>query len=181
MATNERDSVDGCKQLHVGMFPWLAFGHIIPFFELSKFIAQNGHKLLFLSTARNIRLLPTLPSHISPLINLVKLTLPRVQELPQNAEATMDVRTDDIHYLKKAYDGLQPEVTRSLEEEPPDWIIYDFAPYWLPSVAAGLGISRAFFLSVNAWFIAFIGPSSDDLINSSGGRTTAEDFLTPPN
>ncbi|KAJ0468808.1 putative soyasaponin III rhamnosyltransferase [Helianthus annuus] len=168
------------KQLHVAMFPWLAFGHIIPFLELSKSIAQNGHKVSFLSTTRNIQRLPTLPSHLSPLINLVKLTLPHVQELPLNAEATMDVRTDDIHYLKKAFDGLQPQVTRFLEEESPDWIIYDFAPYWLPPVAAGLGISRAFFLMVNAWFMAFMGSSPEDLINGSDYRKTAADFLTPP-
>ncbi|KAI3794443.1 hypothetical protein L1987_37075 [Smallanthus sonchifolius] len=178
MATS--DSSDHRKQLHVAMFPWLAFGHIIPFLELSKFIAQKGHKVSFLSTTRNIQRLPTLPSHLSPLINLVKLTLPRVQELPQNAEATMDVHTDDIQHLKKAYDGLQPEVTRFLEEESPDWIIYDFAPYWLPSVAAGLGISRAFFSIVNAWFFAFMGPLPDDLINNSDHKTTAEGFLTPP-
>ncbi|KAJ0703753.1 putative soyasaponin III rhamnosyltransferase [Helianthus annuus] len=56
-----------------------------------------------------------------------------------------------------------------------DWIIYDFAPYWLPSVAAGLGISRAFFSIFNAWFIVFLGASPEGLINSSD---TAEDFLT---
>ncbi|KAI3798679.1 hypothetical protein L1987_33957 [Smallanthus sonchifolius] len=94
MATT--DSSNERKQLHVAMFPWLGFGHIIPFLTLSKFIAQKGHTVSFLSTTRNIQRLPTLPSHLSPLINLVKLTLPRVQELPQNAEATMDVRTDDI-------------------------------------------------------------------------------------
>ncbi|KAJ0468823.1 putative soyasaponin III rhamnosyltransferase [Helianthus annuus] len=165
MPTSETDSLHGRKQLHVAMFPWLAFGHIIPFLELSKLIAQKGHRVSFLSTTRNIQRLPTLPSHLSPLINLVKLTLPHVQELPHNAEATMDIRTDDIQFLKKAFD---------------DWIIYDFAPYWLPSVAAGLGISRAYFSIVNAWFVAFIGPPSDDLINSSDDRTKAEDFLTPP-
>ncbi|KAI7726041.1 hypothetical protein M8C21_008755 [Ambrosia artemisiifolia] len=177
MSTTKTNSLDDHKQLHVAMFPWLAFGHIIPFLELSKFIAEKGHKVSFLSTTRNIQRLPTLPSHLSPLINLVKLTLPHVQELPQNAEATMDLRTDDTHdHLKRAYDGLKPEVTQFLEEESPDWIIYDFAPYWLPSVAAGLGISRAFFSIFNAWFITFLGASPDYLINSSD---TVEDFLTP--
>ncbi|KAF5769272.1 putative soyasaponin III rhamnosyltransferase [Helianthus annuus] len=180
MATTETNSSNDRKQLHVVMFPWLAFGHIIPFLELSKFIAQNGHKVSFLSTTRNIQRLPTLPSHLSPLINLVKLTFPRIQELPHNAEATMDIGTDDIPYLKRAFDGLQPDVTRFLEEESPDWIIYDFAPYWLPSVVAGLGISRAFFSIINAWFIAFQGPSPDDLINGSDDRTIANDFLAPP-
>ncbi|KAJ0703756.1 putative soyasaponin III rhamnosyltransferase [Helianthus annuus] len=181
MATTETDSLHGRKPLHVAMFPWLAFGHILPFLELSKFIAQNGHKVSFLSTTRNIQRLPTLPSHLSTLINLVKLTLPHVQELPQNAEATMDLRTGETHdHLKRAFDGLQPEVTRFLEEESPDWIIYDFAPYWLPSVAAGLGISRAHFSIVTPWFIAFLGASADDLINGSDDRTTAEDLMAPP-
>ncbi|KAK9062159.1 hypothetical protein SSX86_019345 [Deinandra increscens subsp. villosa] len=170
---------DDHKQLHVAMFPWLAFGHIIPFLQLSQLIAQKGHKVSFLSTTRNIQRLPA--SHlISPLINLVKLTLPPVQQLPHDAEATMDVQTDDIPYLKKAYDGLQPQVTRFLEEESPDWIIYDFAPYWLPSVAADLRISRAFFSIVSAWFIAFMGSSPDSLINGSDERTTDEDFMTSP-
>ncbi|KAL8246738.1 hypothetical protein R6Q59_007954 [Mikania micrantha] len=167
------------KQLHVAMFPWLAFGHILPFLELSKFITQKGHKVSFLSTTRNIQRLPA-ATHLSPLINLVELTLPRVQGLPQNAESTMDVHTDDVRYLKKAFDGLQPEVARFLEEQSPDWIIYDFAHYWLLAVAAGLGISRAFFLIINAWFLAFVGSSPEDLINGSDYRTKIEDFMTPP-
>ncbi|MFS8009991.1 putative soyasaponin III rhamnosyltransferase [Helianthus anomalus] len=51
-------ATDDHKQLHVAMFPWLAFGHIIPFLELSKIIAQKGHKVSFLSTTRNIQLSP---------------------------------------------------------------------------------------------------------------------------
>ncbi|KAK1410621.1 hypothetical protein QVD17_37158 [Tagetes erecta] len=169
------------KQLHIAMFPWLAFGHIIPFFELSKSIAQKGHKVSFISTTRNIQRLPTLPPHLAPLINLVKLTLPHVHELSPNAQSTMDVCTDDVHYLKTAFDGLQPEITHFLEKESPDWIVYDFAPYWLPSIAGSLGISRGFFSILSAWCIAFLGRSPDDMINSTDDRTTAEDFLKPPN
>ncbi|KAM0021948.1 putative soyasaponin III rhamnosyltransferase [Helianthus debilis subsp. tardiflorus] len=65
------------------MFPWLAFGHILPFLEPSKFIAQNGYKASFLSTTRNIQRLPTLPSHLPPLINLVKLAIPYVKSFPK--------------------------------------------------------------------------------------------------
>ncbi|XP_071708655.1 UDP-glycosyltransferase 91D2-like [Rutidosis leptorrhynchoides] len=168
------------KQLHVAMFPWLAFGHIIPYLQLSKFIAEKGHKVSFISTKRNIQRLPTLPSNLKPFINLVQLTLPRVHELPQNAEATMDVRSEDVQYLKKAFDGLEPELTRFLEQESPDWIIYDFAPYWLPSVAAGLGISRAHFMILNAWFTSFLGRSSKDIMNGYEDRKTVADFMLLP-
>ncbi|KAI3519000.1 hypothetical protein L1887_07960 [Cichorium endivia] len=177
MATTDSDCR---KQLHVAMFPWLAFGHIIPFLQLSEFIAQKGHKVSFLSTTRNIQRLPTLPSHLSQLITFVPLTLPRLHQLPQDAEATMDVRTEDIQYLKKAVDGLQPEVTRFLKAESPDWVIYDFAPYWVPEIAAGLGISRAFFSIVNPWFCVFLGRSPEGMINGSDERTSVEDFLVPP-
>ncbi|KAM0038914.1 putative soyasaponin III rhamnosyltransferase [Helianthus debilis subsp. tardiflorus] len=146
-------TTDDRKQLHVAMFPWLAFGHIIPFLELSKSIAQKGHRVSLLSAAGNIQRLPTLPSNLSSLINLVKLTLPRVKELTANAESTMDVSTDDIPYLKRAFDGLQPQSWLALESR--------------ESI-------------INAWFIAFQGPSPNDLINGSDDRKVAKDFLAPP-
>ncbi|CAK9172431.1 unnamed protein product, partial [Ilex paraguariensis] len=46
------------SKLHVVMFPWLAFGHMISFLDLFKFIAQKGHKVSFISTPRNIKRLP---------------------------------------------------------------------------------------------------------------------------
>ncbi|CAI9763477.1 unnamed protein product [Fraxinus pennsylvanica] len=115
------------SKLHAVMFPWLAFGHIIPFFELSKFIAQKGHKISFVSTPRNIDRLPKIPSHLVSNITLVKISLPKVEGLPESAEATMDIRNEDMDHLKKAYDGMETEMTRFLEESRPDWIIYDFA------------------------------------------------------
>ncbi|GJQ96207.1 UDP-glycosyltransferase 91D1-like protein [Tanacetum coccineum] len=85
----------------------------------------------------------------------------------------------DIHYLNKVYDGLKPQVAQFLKKESPDWIIYDFSPYWLPEVMAGLGISQAYFSTMNAWSAVFFGPSKDTT-NVSDERKTLEDFLTPP-
>ncbi|KAH7852372.1 hypothetical protein Vadar_024055 [Vaccinium darrowii] len=167
------------KKLHVAMFPWLAFGHMIPYLDLAKFIAQKGHKISYLSTPRNLNRLPKLPPYLSSLITFVPLSLPRLDELPENAEATMDVHPDDVHYLKKACDGLETELSRFLETESPDWIIYDFSPHWLPPIAAKLGISRAFFLIINAWFLAYFGPTSW-MLNDSVIRPTEPDRLTVP-
>ncbi|KAM7507489.1 hypothetical protein LguiA_017942 [Lonicera macranthoides] len=170
----------GGSKLHVVMFPWLAFGHIIPFLELSKFIAQKGHKVSFVSTTRNIDRLPKIPQHLSPLITLVKLNLPVDDHIPAGAEATMDVKTADIQYLKKAVDGLESQLTKFLEHSSPDWIIYDFFPHWLPPVARKLGISRAYFSVITSWFIAFWGPSSEAIIDSSDPRKEPEDYTVPP-
>ncbi|KAL0441915.1 UNVERIFIED_CONTAM: putative UDP-rhamnose:rhamnosyltransferase 1 [Sesamum radiatum] len=170
---------DSERKLHVVMFPWLAFGHIIPFFELSKFIAQKGHKITFISTPRNIDRLPKLPPDLVSSIALVKIPLPKLEGLPENAEATMDVRPEDVEHLKKAYDGMEDDLARFLENSDADIIIYDFAPYWLPPIATRLGISRFFFCIFNAWFLAFLG-TTNALINGLEDRTRLEDFLAPP-
>ncbi|XP_058179636.1 putative UDP-rhamnose:rhamnosyltransferase 1 [Rhododendron vialii] len=166
-------------KLHIVVFPWLAFGHMIPFLELAKRIAKRGHKISFLSTPRNIERLPKLPLNLAPAIALVKLPLPAVDGLPENAEATSDVPSEKVHFLKKAFDGLEPGLTQFLQTSNPDWIIYDFAPYWLPPIAAKLGISRGFFNAVNAWFLAFLGPSTN-MIDGSDPRTKLEDYMVPP-
>ncbi|KAL3635389.1 hypothetical protein CASFOL_019936 [Castilleja foliolosa] len=172
-------SKDEKTQLHIVMFPWLAFGHIIPYLELSKHLAQKGHKISFISTPRNIDRLPELPPHLASSITLVKIPLPKLPELPENAEATSDIHGEQMDFLKRAFDGLEPGLTRFLEQSNPDWVIYDFAPHWLPPIAARIGISRAFFLIINAWFLAFFGPT-DVLISGKDYRTKPEDFLVPP-
>lgn len=169
-----------CQKLHVVMFPWLAFGHIIPFLELAKHIAQRGHKVSFVSTPKNIKRLPRIPQNLSTSIDLIGLDLPTEKNLPANAEATMDVPYHLIPYLKKAYDGLQEQLVPFLEKASPDWVIYDFAPYWLPSAAEKLGISRAFFCIFNACSVTFFGSSIPEVTGIYDRRTKMEDFTVTP-
>ncbi|KAL5058192.1 hypothetical protein RYX36_029796 [Vicia faba] len=141
------------KFLDIVVFPWLAFGHISPFFELSKLIAQKGHKISFISTPRNIKRLPQIPPSLQLLIEFVELPLPHIDQLPENAEATMDIPTDIVPYLKKAFDGLQQPLTQFLETSTPDCIIYDFVPYWLPPVLSKLGMFSIYFSIFTASFL----------------------------
>ncbi|MED6194237.1 putative UDP-rhamnose:rhamnosyltransferase 1 [Stylosanthes scabra] len=125
------------KNLHIAVFPWLAFGHIIPFFELAKLIAQKSHKISFVSTPRNIKRLPMLPPNLQPFVELIELPLPHVENFPQNAEsATMDIPQHIVPYLKKVFDGLQEPLAKFLETSTPRWLIYDFAPFWLPPITS---------------------------------------------
>ncbi|RDY06757.1 putative UDP-rhamnose:rhamnosyltransferase 1, partial [Mucuna pruriens] len=139
------------QKLHIAVFPWLAFGHIGPYFELAKLIAQKGHKISFISTPRNIHRLPKLPENLQALVDLIELPLPHVEKLPENAEATMDVPHHMVPYLKKALDGLEEPLTKFLERCTPDWIIYDFAPYWLPPISSKLGIPCIIFCIFSAF------------------------------
>ncbi|KAK1587562.1 hypothetical protein Q3G72_014226 [Acer saccharum] len=166
------------QKLHIAMFPWLAFGHMIPWLELAKLIAQKGHKISFISTPRNIDRLPKIPPNLSSLIHFVKLPLPHLENLPENAEATVDLPYNKVQYLKKAYDLLQQPMTLLLESLHPDWILYDFAPYWVAPIATQLGIKTVFFSIVIAAFLAYLGPSS--VLMGGDDRTNPEDFTVPP-
>ncbi|KAG6700995.1 hypothetical protein I3843_08G135700 [Carya illinoinensis] len=178
------------KQLHVAMFPWLAFGHLIPFLELSKLIAQRkGHRISFISTPRNIERLPKIPPNVAHLITLVKLPLPHVDNIPENAESTKDIPLHLVPYLLMAYDGLQEPLSKFLETSSPDWIIHDFAPHWLPPIAARLGISQAFFCVSSSSSLCFAGPPQKLPLSASSkttnepdpnARTKLEHFIVPP-
>jgi UDP:flavonoid glycosyltransferase YjiC (YdhE family) len=39
--------------IEVVVFPWLAFGHMLPFLELSKRLAARGHAIAFVSTPQS--------------------------------------------------------------------------------------------------------------------------------
>nr|XP_015903023.2 UDP-glycosyltransferase 91A1-like [Ziziphus jujuba var. spinosa] len=169
------------RKLHIALFPWLAFGHMIPYLEFAKLMAQKGHRISFLCTPRNINRLPKLPPN---LINFVSLPLPHVEGLPaEDAEATVDVPYDKIQYLKKAYDGLQESVTLFLQSSNPDWILYDFAPYWVAPIASRMGIKTSFFSVYTAPALGFMGPPSVLKGESSVNyeiRTKPEDYTVPP-
>ncbi|CAA7019789.1 unnamed protein product [Microthlaspi erraticum] len=136
--TSSKDCNGAKLRLHVVMFPWLAFGHMIPHLELSKLIAQKGHTVSFISTPRNIdRLLPRLPENLSSAISFVKIPLPSNNKLPEDCEATTDVPFHLVPYLKIAMDGMRIPVTEFLESSKPDWILQDFVPIgFLQSLAA---------------------------------------------
>lgn len=175
------------KTLHIVMFPWLAFGHITPFLELSKRLASKGHQISFISTPRNLQRLPKIPQHLSPFITLIPLPLPSKDDqcdllLPPDAESTADVPFDKVGLLKKAYDCLENPMSSFLETTSPvDWIIYDFSAFWVPPIADRLGIRKAFFSILNAWSFSAFGPTSTSEIMNDGGTTWANaENLTKP-
>ncbi|XP_016549565.2 putative UDP-rhamnose:rhamnosyltransferase 1 [Capsicum annuum] len=167
------------KKLHIAVFPWLAFGHMIPYLELSKLVAQKGHTVSFISTPRNIDRLPKLPPNLVQFLKFVKLPLPRVENLPENAEATIDVPYEQAKYLKIAQDGLEEPMAKFLEGSAPDFILFGFTSYWIPSIASKFNIPTAHFGIFIAAFLVFTGPVPG-LNNDYGGRMTLEEYTVPP-
>ncbi|XP_049378918.1 UDP-glycosyltransferase 91A1-like [Solanum stenotomum] len=167
------------KKLHIAVFPWLAFGHMIPYFELSKLIAQKGHKISFISTPRNIDRLPKLLPNLAPFLNFVKIPLSHIENLPKNAEATIDLPYEQVKYLKIAQDGLKEPIAKFLEDSAPDCIFFDFACYWIPSIASKFNIPTAYFSIFIAASMGYIGPVPG-LNNDYEIRTTPEEYTVTP-
>ncbi|TVU44521.1 hypothetical protein EJB05_03966, partial [Eragrostis curvula] len=173
----------GATKLNVVLFPWLAFGHFIPYLELAKRLAARGHAVTFLSTPRNIARLPPVPPRLSTLLRLVALPAPKVNGLPDGAESTADVPPEMNELIKKAVDGLAAPFAAFLADavaggRKPDWIVNDFCHHWLPPIADAHGVPCANFMIVQPATIAFFGPR-----NGRGGPDsppTWEDFTAPP-
>ncbi|GKV11969.1 hypothetical protein SLEP1_g23178 [Rubroshorea leprosula] len=165
------------QNLHVAVFPWLAYGHILPFLEVSKFLVQMGHRVSYISTPKNISRLPKFPTELYPNLSFVRLPMPQVEGLLPGFESTADIPVHKVPYLKKAYDNLETPLADFLKTSLVDWIIHDFAPHWLPRIATPMGINLAFFSVYSASFVAFLGPP-DKLIG--GHLQRPEDFTVMP-
>ncbi|GLJ06068.1 hypothetical protein SUGI_0031240 [Cryptomeria japonica] len=164
------------EQIHALMFPWLAQGHIGPFFQLSKRLAHHGLKVTFLSTPRNITKIRPLLLHENGKIDLVQLPLPAVEGLLAGAESTSDVPNEMEALLKTALDALEQPFEDLLHRLLPDYVVYDFSQYWAATVAAKFGIPAIFFLTFNAASCSYLLHPSRDMEE----KTTVEDLIVPP-
>ncbi|KAL2251482.1 UNVERIFIED_CONTAM: putative UDP-rhamnose:rhamnosyltransferase 1 [Sesamum indicum] len=145
--------------IHVAMLPWSAFGHLIPFLQLSIALAKSGIHVSFLATPRNILRLPKIPPNLSNLIDFVPLPLPKPESspLPESAEATVDIPADKIQYLKLACDLLQEPVRDFVSEKSPHWIIVDFFHHWAVDIAQDFNIPIVTFWVFSAATVDFFG------------------------
>ncbi|KAG6786799.1 hypothetical protein POTOM_008416 [Populus tomentosa] len=172
------------SDLHIVIFPWSAFGHILPFFHFSKALAEAGVHVSFVSTPRNIQRLPAISPTLAPLINLVELPFPALDVkygLPEGAEATVDIPTEKIQYLKIAYDLLQHPFKQFVAEKSPNWIIVDFCSHWAVDIAKEYGI-RLIYLSIFSGAMgAFMGhPGNFVGDGQKRFRGSPESLTSPP-
>uniref|UniRef100_A0A0E0K6G5 Glycosyltransferase n=1 Tax=Oryza punctata TaxID=4537 RepID=A0A0E0K6G5_ORYPU len=156
---------EGGSSLDVVMFPWLAFGHMIPFLELSKRLAARGHTVTFLSTPRNLARLPPVPTSLSDRLLLQPLPMPTVEGLPEGDESTADVTPDKDEIVKKACDGLAVPFAAFLagRREAAGLDHCRLLPPLAPIIPAAMN--------------ALFGPR---WANAQYPRTAPEDFTVPP-
>ncbi|CAN6196116.1 unnamed protein product [Urochloa humidicola] len=173
--------------MHFVMVPWLAFGHILPFAELARRIALQGHRVTLLSAPRNTRRLIAIPPDLEAHFRIVDVPLPRVERLPEDAEATIDLPTEDLRScLRRAFDAAFSAKLSEILQAPepsrrPDWVLIDYAAYWAPAAAARHGVPCAFLSMFSAAALGFFGPP-EALMGHAGEnvRTKPEHYTTVP-
>ncbi|RZB88071.1 Inactive UDP-glycosyltransferase 79A6 [Glycine soja] len=159
-------------ELHVVMFPFLAFGHISPFVQLSNKLFSHGVHVTFLSAASNIpRIRSTL--NLNPAINVISLKFPN--GITNTAELPPHLAGNLIHAL----DLTQDQVKSLLLELKPHYVFFDFAQHWLPKLASEVGIKSVHFSVYSAISDAYITVPSR-FADVEGRNITFEDLKKPP-
>ena len=145
-------------RFHIVMYPWSAFGHMIPYLHLSNELAERGHNITFIlpkkvqSQLQHLNLHPTL-------ISFHSLTIPYVDGLPPGAETASDVPISLHHLLATAMDRTTDQVEAALRALKSDFLFYDTA-YWAPPLASKLGMKPIFYSAVSVAAMRFRAVSS---------------------
>ncbi|GLJ32667.1 hypothetical protein SUGI_0657290 [Cryptomeria japonica] len=166
------------KHVEVVMLPWLAQGHITPFFNLSKTLAKHeAIKVSILSTPVNIS---RIKERLQPgdSIELLEIPLPSVDGLPAGDECTADIEPEIAHLLHEAFDKLAGPLETLLRSLSPDFLIHDLLAVWAAPIAAELGIhTLAFSVYSPAAFSYVLSHSKHRPVN--GVDKTPEDLSRP--
>ncbi|XP_017640398.1 UDP-glycosyltransferase 79B6-like [Gossypium arboreum] len=138
----------GHSKLHIAMFPWVAYGHFIPFFHLSNKLAHKGHQISFFVPKGVQPKLENMNQYLN-LIQFFPLLIPHVDGLLPGAETTSVVPLNQQKYLAFAVDQTRDQVEGILKVIKPDIVFYDFW-FWIPDLARQLGILPIFYVVVSS-------------------------------
>ncbi|KAF0913176.1 hypothetical protein E2562_020301 [Oryza meyeriana var. granulata] len=141
-------------RMHVVVFPWLAFGHLLPCLDLTERLVSRGHRVSFVSTPRNISRLPPVRPALAPLVSFVALPFPRIDGLPDGAECTNDIPHDKFELHREAFDGLAAPFSEFLGTACADWVIVDVFHHWAAAAAVEHKVPCAMIFLASAHNIA---------------------------
>ncbi|KAF3673414.1 putative cyanidin-3-O-glucoside 2-O-glucuronosyltransferase-like [Capsicum annuum] len=122
--------------LKVLMFPWLAYGHISPFLDLAKKLADRGFTIRVCSTVISHETINReIPEKYSGSIKIVELRLAKFPELPPHCCTTNDVPPDIDSIVLKTLKLSKPNFAKILKNLKPDLLIYDLLLEWAEGLA----------------------------------------------
>ncbi|CAA0834788.1 UDP-glycosyltransferase 91C1 [Striga hermonthica] len=146
------------------MFPYIAHGHVFPFFELAKKLSKKNFHIYFCSTSVNLdsvrQHLENLPSNDGCEINtlsieLVELRLPAPPELPPIYHTTKNVPPHLMQTLKAAFHASSSIFSDILAMLNPDLLIFDLLQPWSARLATSKDIPSVYFLTSGSAGLSF--------------------------
>ncbi|CAN4126467.1 unnamed protein product [Withania somnifera] len=142
--------------ISVLMLPWLAHGHISPFLELAKKLANRNFHIYMCSTPINLSSIKKrVTEKYSRSIELVEFHLPSLPNLPPHYHTTNGLPPHLMTTLYKAFEMSTPNLTKTLQTLNPDLVIYDFNLPGAAECASSMNIPAVQFLTFSAAVIAF--------------------------
>ncbi|KAK3002430.1 hypothetical protein RJ639_022003, partial [Escallonia herrerae] len=142
------------KNPSILMLPWLAHGHLSPFLELAKILAQRNFHIYLCSTP--VSLEPIRQLNLAPSIHLIEINLPSSQELPPHLHTTRVLPPHLMSALKTAFDHAEPAFHDILKTLKPNLVIYDFIQPWAPIVCGEENIKSVIFLICGAAISSYL-------------------------
>ncbi|KAF4346526.1 hypothetical protein G4B88_016254 [Cannabis sativa] len=173
----EKEKSDG-STLHIAMYPWFAFGHFIPYMDLSNKLAEKGHTISFIIPPTTISKVEHL-NRFPKLITFYPITYPNVEGLPLGAETTNDVPVSSLHLISTAMDKTQNEIEFLLRKLKPHFILYNFA-YWVSKLARPLGIKSMHYTNASAAATAYNVSSATHHNLKEMKKITEAELMKPP-
>ncbi|XP_047308748.1 beta-D-glucosyl crocetin beta-1,6-glucosyltransferase-like [Impatiens glandulifera] len=144
-------------RLNVLMFPWLAYGHISPYLELAKRLADRNFQIYLCSTPINLSSISKrVTEKHTQSIKLIEFHLPSQPDLPPNFHTTNGLPLHLNSVLKRAMDMACPSFTQIITTLKPDILIYDYHQPWASVAASSLGIPAVQFFPVCASIICYL-------------------------
>lgn len=134
------------------VFPYLAYSHVCPFFELSKSLSNRNFHIYFCSSAINLESIKKTmqKSSIDSSIELVELNMPSSPQLPPDLHTTKNLPPNMTLTLVQAFQMSSSSFSDIFNNLKPDLVIYDFFQPWVPKLASSKGIPSVYFATAGA-------------------------------
>ncbi|XP_047309111.1 beta-D-glucosyl crocetin beta-1,6-glucosyltransferase-like [Impatiens glandulifera] len=160
-------------RLNVVMVPWLAHGHVSPYLELAKRLADRNFQIYLCSTPINLSSIKKrVTQKYSQSIKLIEFHLPSLPDLPPNFHTTNGLPLHLNSVLKRANAMASPSLTETIRTLKPDILIYDFEHQQALIDAASLGVPIVQFFITSAsivcnYFKAVLKPDVEIPLSST--------------
>ena len=142
--------------ISVLMLPWLAHGHISPFLELAKKLANRNFHIYMCSTPANLSSIKKrVTEKYRSSIELVEFDLPLLPNLPPHYHTANGLPHHLMNTLYKAFVMSAPIFSKILQTLNPDLVIYDYNLCWAAECASSVNIPAVQFLTFSAAVVAF--------------------------